>query len=228
MGRPSASSTGVGRRPQPVSASKPSSKRAPAARTAVAIASSHASRSIWPRARSARNWPSSRFSSVCSSSRHSSFFLALGVLQRPIAERLPQAQQLRGALLELVKGGDLAAVMGDLLRVLEAARHRPSALVLVGIEHVRTAPDLGAVLVDGFHKLLGDGAAADLLEVLDLVEEGTALGVELGDGRSRGIRHGVVVYTTLYGSKKRENRQTPRFCHAPCLTREVGSRIVTA
>jgi len=61
--------------------------------------------------------------------------------------------------------------MGDLRGVAQASGDGASALVLEGIEGVGAAAHLLPVLADTLDELLGDGAAADLIEVLDLGEE---------------------------------------------------------
>lgn len=102
-----------------------------------------------------------------------------------IAQRLTEGEKLCGALLELAESFNLGAVMGDLCRVAQATGDGAPGLVFEGIEGVRAAANLGAVFANTLDELFGDGAAPNLIEVVDLGEEFAAAGVELDGGRLR-------------------------------------------
>jgi hypothetical protein len=110
------------------------------------------------------------------------FFFSVWHFKSPVAQSLAEGKKLGCALLELAKGFDLGAVVGDLGWVAQAARYGASPLVLERIESVGPATDFGAVFADALDKLFGDGATADLIEIFDLGKELTATCVELGGG----------------------------------------------
>jgi len=104
--------------------------------------------------------------------------------------------------------------------IAQAAGNSAPASIFKGVEGVRAAPHLLSILADGFDELLGDGAAADLIEVFDLREELAAAGMELGDGGW--CANYVVFPTTYFRLKKGEKLQNPIFCHAPALASGVA------
>lgn len=73
--------------------------------------------------------------------------------------------------------------MGNLCRIAQPARDGAPSFVLERVKGVRSASNFGAIFVDAFDELFGDGAAPDLIEVFDLGKKLTATGVELVGGR---------------------------------------------
>ncbi len=112
----------------------------------------------------------------------SAFFLSLGVVDGLFAESLAQGEKLGGALLELLEGFDLGAVVGYLTRFGESAGNGAPVIVLEGVESVGPASNFGAVLENGIDELCGNGAAVDLIEFFDLGEMLAVASEELGVG----------------------------------------------
>ncbi len=107
-------------------------------------------------------------------------FLSLGVVDGLVAESLAQVEKFGGALLELLEGFDLGAVVGYLNRVGESAGNGAPVIVFEGVESAGPALNFGAVLENGIDELCGNGAAADLIEFFDLGEMLAVASEELG------------------------------------------------